>query len=123
VPGSPSATEARAGRRKGGHLHAERRVSKDASRPVQRVRPTKLPDGVMVALKADDGNHTAWLVLDGTLRQWSFAGYKTVLPIEEGDETELITAPSIVVLLAAGYQPHIHRSARQSITANELSSR
>ena len=104
-------------------LHAERRVSKDASIPVQRVRPADLPDGVMVALKADDGNRAAWLVLDGALWHWSFAGYEMALPIEEVGEAELITAPSIVVSLAAGYQPRIHRSARQSITANELSSR
>lgn len=92
-------------------LHAERTVSKRATVTAQRVRPADLPNGAMVATKADNEGRAAWLVLDGTLWHWSFTGYEAALSVEEVGEAELITAPSIVSVLAAGYQPHIHYSA------------
>ena len=92
-------------------LHAERMVSQGARAPIQRVHPADLPNGAMIALNPDHGDRTAWLVLDGTLRHWSFAGYGTVLPMAQVEEAELITAPSIVAVLRAGYRSGVHASA------------
>lgn len=92
-------------------LHAERLVSKDSRTPAPLVRPAVLPNGVMVSLKTDDGERAAWMVLDDTLRRWSFAGYGMALPMAAIEEAELITAPSIVAVLNAGYWLGLHCSA------------
>ncbi len=89
-------------------LHAERRVSMGTARPARLVHPADLPNGAMVSLPRADGDHAAWLVLDGTLRPWSFGGYGAARPIAEVDEAELITAPSIVAVLHAGYNASVN---------------
>jgi hypothetical protein len=95
-------------------LHAERMVSTCARVSSQHVRPAELPNGAMVSFTTDDGDHSAWLVQDGTLWRWSFVGYTTATPVAAVEEAELITAPSIVATLAAGYRPRIHESVRGS---------
>lgn len=92
-------------------LHAERWVSKNVRTPAPRVRPAALPDGTMVALQQNGEARTAWLVLSGTLRPWSFVGYGPALPIADIDTVELITAPAAVAVLQAGYRPSLHPSA------------
>jgi hypothetical protein len=66
----------------------------------------------MVSFKTDDSDQSAWLVQDGKLWRWSFAGYTMATPVAAVEEVELITAPSIVATLAAGYRPRIHDSVR-----------
>ncbi|MCZ6872714.1 MAG: hypothetical protein O7G88_04160 [bacterium] len=93
------------------HLHAERMVSQGNTEPARRINPADLPNYAMIAQQTADGDQAAWLVLDGTLRRWTFEGYGEVLPMANVGETELITAASLVAVLAAGYPTGVHRSA------------
>ena len=68
-----------------------------------------LPDGAYVLLEA--GPH---LVLDDRLLPWSPAGYGEPLPRPRVGRARVITPPSLVALLAAGWHPVvplIHPSA------------
>ena len=69
------------------------------------MRLDKLPDGAMV--KAGE---ESFLIASGKPLRWSFAGYRKV----EGliGEVMLITPPSTVRAMAAGFQPVLHASAR-----------
>lgn len=84
-------------------LHGERRISggRHIDRPM--VCPADLPNGAMVALPSAHGDSSAWLVRDGALYAWSFKGYGQRRPAVDVPEAELITAPSIVATIRAGY--------------------
>jgi hypothetical protein len=88
-------------------LHRERRVSRGSrsDRPV--VHPVDLPSGVMVALPSQDVDPCAWLVRDGVLYPWSFTGYGQGRSAVDVAEAELITPPSIVAAIRAGYPVHL----------------
>jgi hypothetical protein len=65
--------------------------------------PAGFPEGTMLAAGND-----AFLVSGGTLWQWSLAGYTpAAAPRLDG----LITPPSTLAALAAGYRPMLHPSA------------
>lgn len=64
----------------------------------------KLPDGAMVA----DGGGPA-LVAGGRLLAWSFEGYRATSTAP--GSMRLLTPPSTVRALAAGFQPLLHHSA------------
>jgi hypothetical protein len=87
-------------------LHRERL---DRSR--KRLHPLpvareQLPDGAMV--QAGEGSY---LIVGSKPLRWSFAGYRRAdVPI--GDAM-LITPPSTLRALMAGFQPELHPSARQ----------
>ena len=66
----------------------------------------KLPYGSMV--QAGEGSY---LIIGGKPLRWSFAGYRKV--DEPIGEAMLITPPSTLRALMAGFQPVLHRSARQ----------
>jgi len=86
-------------------LHAERldgRRKRTASVPFE-----TLPDGAFVA--RDDA---AWLVLGDALLRWTPGGYAERRARPRGDAT-LLTPPSIVRVLRAGYVPLLHPSARR----------
>ena len=103
-----------------GRLHAERLVSTRASVSFPRVRPAELPNGAMVTFPTDENDRSAWLVQDGKLWRWSFAGYSLAMPVTAVKEAKLLTAPAIVATLAAGYRPRIHASARDGCMAHPL---
>jgi hypothetical protein len=87
-------------------LHRERLMPL-ADRPV--VDPGELPDGAMVAVGAE-----AFLIMGGRMRRFSFAGYSPAAGARSGDappRVRLLTPPSIVRALAAGYSPLLHPSA------------
>lgn len=66
----------------------------------------ELPDGTMVQAGED-----SYLILGGKLLLWRFAGYRRMnAPI---GEAQLITPPSTLRALAAGFQPVLHPSASQ----------
>ena len=52
---------------------------------------------------ARDGR--AYAVRSGMLWPWSFAGYGAPLPLEPGVIADVLTPPSTVAALAAGYRP------------------
>ncbi len=85
-------------------LHAERWAS-GGSGAAKEVSPGALPDGTMV-----DVEGAAHLVQHGRLWRWSFEGYRQGDPVAIGRKDQLITPPSIVAILSAGYQPMLHPS-------------
>jgi hypothetical protein len=62
------------------------------------------PDGAMIL--QNGGPH---LILQGLARPWSLGGYSD--PVAPLDSARLITPPSTVAVLKAGYRPQIHVSA------------
>jgi hypothetical protein len=89
-------------------LHAERR-----SPPALLGEWRNLPDGAMVAQGGK-----AFLVLAGRLFAWSAAGYLANQKLDSGD-VHLLTPPSIVAALAAGYRARPHSSLLALTTAAE----
>jgi len=68
-----------------------------------------LPSGVFITLESASGA-TSYLVLGNSLYPWSFAGYgKPVKRPRSGDVT-VLTPPSTVLTLGAGYCPLLHPS-------------
>jgi hypothetical protein len=100
LPDRPSATEMDA------RLHAERvepRTRRQVTRPAT-VRD--LPDGVMVRHAGAVG-----LLRSGSVRPWSFTGYGPSITVGSGDKVELLTPPSSVAALRAGFRPLLHPTA------------
>jgi hypothetical protein len=79
-------------------LHRERLENR--MKRVWRARLGDLPDGAMIAR---DGR--AYAVRGTALAPWSFAGYGALLPLEPDAVADVLTPPSTVAALAAGYRP------------------
>ena len=91
-------------------LDAERRNS---DKPL--VSPASLPSGAIVRHPGDGTFH---LVFGGRLFPWSFSGYGTPMPLKAAaGKYELMTPPSAVKVLEAGYPPGVHSSAKGSQSA------
>ena len=87
-------------------LHAER-VDRRTRRQVRRPAVVgDLPDGAMVRYDGGLALHC-----EGALLPWSFAGYGAPVQLGPRTRVELLTPPSIVAVLAAGYRPLVHPSA------------
>jgi hypothetical protein len=87
-------------------LHEERLAALRIKRTyVDRL--TALPDGAYL-----DVAGTAWLVWQDTLRRWSAGGYVEVRPRPRGGLVTVLTPPSTVAVIRAGYRPQVHVSAR-----------
>lgn len=85
-------------------LHAERIDRTKASGRGKRVTPVRLEDLPPGAMAAFWGY--SWLVTDDHLLQWSFDGYVRALRRFDGP-AELLTPPSMVAALRAGYRPQV----------------
>jgi hypothetical protein len=85
-------------------LHAERLVRHEKRLYTLQQAIGALPDGVMLSAGAD-----SFLVTDGRLLRWTPAGYEA--PTVEPPPPMLLTPPSTLRALAAGYQPRLHPSA------------
>ncbi|MGH3398601.1 MAG: hypothetical protein ACRDPO_28335 [Streptosporangiaceae bacterium] len=89
-------------------LHAERvdpRTRRQRTRP---VRAGELPDGAMIR---HDG--VIGLLTGGRVLPWSIEGYLAdPIPVEPGTSVQLLTPPSSVAAMTAGYRPVLHPSAR-----------
>ena len=87
-------------------LHGER-LDDRRRKKIQRLRGAiaDLPDGAMISAGA-----AAYLVVGGRPLLWTASGYRAVgsLPPIDG----LLTPPSTVAALSAGYGPVLHPSAR-----------
>jgi hypothetical protein len=79
-------------------LHRERLA--DVRKRLWRSRLDALPDGAMVVW---DGRPHA--VRNGSLAPWNFGGYGAPLTIGPTVEVDVLTPPSTVAALAAGYRP------------------
>jgi hypothetical protein len=85
-------------------LHRER-LDPARRKRTYRAPPGELPDGVMIRAAGTIG-----LLHGGQFRPWSFQGYA---PPAAGlpEVSEVLTPPSTVAVIAAGYQPMVHPSA------------
>jgi hypothetical protein len=92
-PGAPSHVEAM-----DEALHGER--VENRRKPVWRTRLGDLPDAAMIARAGK-----AHAVRSGALLPWSFAGYGAPAPIESDAVVDVLTPPSTVAALKAGYKP------------------
>ncbi|HVO56319.1 MAG TPA: hypothetical protein VMT51_01350 [Dongiaceae bacterium] len=86
-------------------LHAERLEGRS-----KRLHPLPgaidaLPDGAMIAAEAD-----AFAIVGNRAFRWTPAGYRTERAPPEG--AQLLTPPSTVRALAAGYRPVLHPSLK-----------
>ena len=79
-------------------LHNER-LDEGGRKRLWRARLSALPDGAFVVL---DGR--AHALRDG-LRRWSFGGYGPPLAYNGNAQVDVLTPPSTVAALAAGYRP------------------
>ena len=66
-----------------------------------------LPDGTMIILPGQEG---CWLVLGDELARWSPEGYTERVP-RPGEEVAVITPPSTVRAIRAGFEPGLHPTA------------
>jgi len=87
-------------------LHAERLVPGTRRQQTRPALAGDLPDGVMIR---HDG--VLGLLAGGRLLPWSFGGYLDPLDLGAADSVELLTPPSSVAVLGAGYQPLLHPTA------------
>ncbi len=87
-------------------LHAER-VNPDRSKRTFTAALDGLPDGVFVSLGAS--GEPAYLVWGDGLLAWSPGGYRERRP--KGAEVKVLTPPSTVAAIRAGYVPEVHPSA------------
>ena len=86
-------------------LHAERLDGR--RKRTHAVRFEALPDGAYVVL---DG--AAWLIWRNALLAWSDAGYGARRDRPRRGEVAVLTPPSVVAVLAAGYPVRVHSSVR-----------
>jgi len=86
-------------------LHAER-VDRSRAKVTRPARFGDLPDGAMVINAGQPA-----LVAGGKLLTWSFEGYGPPEPVAADLRVTLLTPPSVVAALAAGYRPYVHPSA------------
>jgi hypothetical protein len=86
-------------------LHAERLDGK-AKRSHRRMIDT-LPDGAMIALRDD-----VFAVRGKSLLRWTPSGYADATPRPRGITADVLTPPSMLAVLAKGFPPLWHPSAR-----------
>jgi hypothetical protein len=84
-------------------LHAERLDGRDKRRHAMPFGD--LPDGALVVVEG-----RAFAVRGKALLYWTPDGYATRRPRPRSDTAQLLTPPSVIAVLAAGYQPRWHPS-------------
>ena len=81
-------------------LHRERLY--DGRKRIWSSRLGALPDGTMIVWEG-----RAHALRSGTMAPWSFTGYGEPLKVGTGIEVDVLTPPSTVAALAAGYRPEL----------------
>lgn len=91
-------------------LHLERTATPKSINPAfaGMTDVLELPDGTMFE---SDGAFFA--KSRGRLLRWSFGGYTEVISLNPAMRLNVLTAPSIIAILARGFQPRWHPSALQ----------
>jgi hypothetical protein len=87
-------------------LHEQRFASRRQA-VAQDCAVATLPDGAMVAI-----DRTPYAVRGERLLRWSFDGYNDARPRRAVQRAALVTPPLFVTILANGFQPRWHDSAR-----------
>ena len=88
-------------------LHEER-LGPGGTKRMFQAALDELPDGVFVRLP---GYQPAWLVWEGQLLAWSAGGYEKRVPRLRGVKVCVLTPPSTVAAIRAGFAPGVHESA------------
>ena len=91
-------------------LHRERIVPGTHRRRLHDMPWADLPDGTFVLPGGPDGEVPA-LVLGGTVVPWTTEGYQTPVPRPRAGTATVITPPSTVAALRAGYPVQIDETA------------
>jgi len=86
-------------------LHAERLFGKGKRAHTRQLNT--LPDGAMITIGIE-----AFAVRGKRLLRWTPGGYSGSIPRPRSAEADVLTPPSILAVLARGYKPHWHPSAR-----------
>ena len=84
-------------------LHAERLYGK--AKRLHRLPIGELPDGAMIAIGDE-----AFAVRGKHLLRWTARGYASAEPCPRGIKADVLTPPSMLAVLKAGYAPLWHRS-------------
>ena len=87
-------------------IHQER-LDKNGSQKTFKTNILTLPNGVFISFV---DNIKAHLWYKQMLYEWSFDGYKKVLPFVQNQEVNVLTPFSYVETFKAGYSPQIHGS-------------
>ncbi|MBA4179790.1 MAG: hypothetical protein C0506_04305 [Anaerolinea sp.] len=90
-------------------LHDERVDTRTKAKRTTLAVLSDLPDGAMVALPAHSSR--AFLKLETKLLPWSFEGYGAPVSPPASSAVTVLTPPTTVAALRAGYSPTIHASA------------
>lgn len=94
-------------------LHAERVDPATGERRLHEAVLDSLPDGAIVL--GDDG---ALLLVDGpVLRRWTFGGYVDPRPRPAGATAMVVTPPTLVEVLGAGWSPVVPLVGKREATA------
>jgi hypothetical protein len=88
-------------------LHAERLDGK--TKRIHRRKIDRLPDGAMIAI---DGE--AFAVRGNKLLNWTPRGYKDAKPRPRDSTVDVLTPPSMLAVLKAGYAPQWHPSVSRT---------
>ena len=91
-------------------LHAER-VTADRSKRTFTTALDELPDGVFAILEGS--GERAYLIWGDGLFPWSPGGYGERRPRPQGVSGVVLTPPSTLAAIRAGYAPEVHASARR----------
>src|SRR4029078_11825345 len=81
-------------------LHCERVHHATRSRELHDAPMDGLPDGAFVLHES-----ATYVVIGPELRRWTPAGYESPAPRPRGSRARLITPPSLVAVLRAGWDP------------------
>jgi hypothetical protein len=89
-------------------LHSER-LGPERQKRTYQARPSELPTGTIIA----DDSAQPFLVLGSAILPWAPSGYGSAVEPRSNVEYRVLTPPSIVRALSAGYPVDLHSSARQ----------
>lgn len=95
-------------------LHHER-LARMRGEQAWRLPVDELPDGAFVGHPEKPTG--AWLRLNGHMLEWSHAGYVRAERWPDTEAVEVLTPPSTLMVLRAGYQPVIHPTAEALMAA------
>ncbi|MEP7215572.1 MAG: hypothetical protein ABI782_04915 [Anaerolineaceae bacterium] len=90
-------------------LHEERVDARSKAKRTTDARLGELPDGAMCTLP--EMLTQAYVVMRGKLFPWSFGGYGSPVIRDPGAVVTVLTPPTTLAALRAGYAPLVHPSA------------